>query len=123
VYMFGVMIAELMTRNVPYHGENVSDIIHLILDASNPHRPHIAGWWPSDLADLAMECMAHQPHERPVMFSVNKRLYRFHDRVQQAQLLADVYAPFQTTKEDMLESNYEIESSSACFVKFPAPAG
>jgi len=118
VYSFGVMIVELMTRNAPYPGEKLLDVVPRILNARNPYRPHIAGWWPSDLADLATECMLHQPHDRPTMMSVNKKLHRFHERLMSADVLSDVYLPLKPTKEGMNQHTYTPTPSSQYYLQF-----
>jgi len=93
VYSFGVMIYELMTRKHPYSGMKIEDVTKGVRNAHEPLRPHIDGWWPSDVAELATDCMAHQPHDRPTILMVNQRLHRYYKRLTSAQLLSAVYLP------------------------------
>jgi len=115
VYSFGMVIVEIMTRNAPFVGENLKEIVPRICDARKRYRPYIADWWPSDLADLATDCVAHRAGDRPTMMAVNTRLYRFHSRLCKAQSLWDVY-PSKPTKDAMSLGAYKPIPSSQYYL-------
>ncbi|CAE6478354.1 unnamed protein product [Rhizoctonia solani] len=79
VYALGMTILEVMTGEVPYHGEDHRSIISLVCQRKHPRRSqeHI----PTNSQDgnklwrLLAECWAYSPKERPsaslVMYSMN----------------------------------------------------
>lgn len=108
----------------------------------------VKGWWPSDMAELASDCMFHSPRDRPTMKLVNQvpfrftspianrnrsfcflcvclqKLHRYHTRLASAQQLSAVYFPFQVTVVLHLSGNlcvsYSVRSMFCVFIRLPS---
>jgi len=98
VYAFGVTMVEVMSRNNPYPGVDLKVLKPRVCNAQDPFRPTIDGWWPLELAEIAMDCMMHRAAERPSMAVVNQRLHRYHKKLSNALQLSRVYFPHADTE-------------------------
>ncbi|KAF0691527.1 Aste57867_17278 [Aphanomyces stellatus] len=71
IYSFGVVMSELDTHNVPYsdvkndQGKPISDIAIISLVREKHLRPTFTATCPRWFVDLAMQCMADDPNDRP----------------------------------------------------------
>jgi len=66
-YAFGVLLCELFSRNEPYAGENMEDVMKQVADTTRdpPKRPVIALEVPTDIEDIIHRCWDATPANRP----------------------------------------------------------
>ncbi|OQR87402.1 hypothetical protein ACHHYP_08891 [Achlya hypogyna] len=76
MYSFGVILTELCTLKIPYAGTTMHEYAIMMVVLNGTLRPDVGDLSPPWLRQLATECMAHDPRERPTAHAVVKRLGR-----------------------------------------------
>lgn len=73
VYSFGMVVLEVITRDVPWSSAvNVQDIFRRVV--IKRERPNIPPEAPAELVDIARACWASEPSVRPRFSSVLKSM-------------------------------------------------
>ncbi|CAM9591456.1 unnamed protein product [Scytosiphon promiscuus] len=63
VYSFGILLWEIITREVPFKGLEASDIVDAVISGGRPTAP--GGDWPSGIEQLLSRCWNEDPSQRP----------------------------------------------------------
>jgi serine/threonine protein kinase len=79
VYSFGVLLSELITRQMPFHDQytinNYMDVVDAVLD--NHAIPTIPKWCEGFLKSLVLACVSRNPSERPNFTDIILKLREF----------------------------------------------
>jgi serine/threonine protein kinase len=83
VYSFGIVMWEVLTRQIPWHGVDMGDIVSLVRDGA---RPQVPNFWEArdgrgnelivfeEYADLMTSCWSQNPYDRPSFADIIKSL-------------------------------------------------
>lgn len=72
VFSFGVLLWELMSRQVPWQGYDAVAVVHEVVERdARPPLPHSC---PPDVADLIRACWLREPEARPPFSRVARHL-------------------------------------------------
>lgn len=106
VYAFGVLLSELLTRQLPYAGMDFSQVLERLSqsDGADAVRPALPTKLPPGVGELVQSCWAGEPSVRPTMSEVAQQVSGMHiqnlsislfarraDQKNQARLLTDVF--------------------------------
>lgn len=71
-YSFGMLMWELVTRQLPFFGAELEDVVDQVID--DGMRPEIPVWCPWQYAELVQRCWDPNPSERPSFPAIVKAL-------------------------------------------------
>ncbi|GIL61093.1 hypothetical protein Vafri_15480, partial [Volvox africanus] len=95
VYAFGVLMWELFTGSRPYSGLTAGEVVQRVVVQG--FRPAFPGATPQEWRDLAGECWAQAPEERPGFEQVEQRLLTLLGGYDDTESLARQTDSFRTT--------------------------
>lgn len=72
VFSFGVLLWELMSRQVPWRGYDAVGVVHAVVERDE--RPALPDCCPAEVAHLIRACWAREPEERPPFSRVARHL-------------------------------------------------
>lgn len=76
VFSFGVVLFEVYSREDPYDGEDVVEVVQGVSDASIGKRPHVPATCPTRVGTMMKECLDESPQSRPTFEEIDLRLQR-----------------------------------------------
>ena len=76
VYAFGILIYEAYSRKDPYEGEDVEEVLQLIMDPQVNKRPPVPKDCPPQMASIMCDCIVPDPNQRPSFEELDNRLKR-----------------------------------------------
>lgn len=97
VYAFGVVLYEVYSRLDPYKGEDMEEVLRLMVDKNLNKQPPIPKACPGQVSFLMLDCWLSEPEKRPTAIELNTRLKR-------AQV--ETVAPQQATDDDGTRTNF-----------------
>ena len=93
IYSVGIMMYELLTGRLPFHGTNSMDVLLAHATESPPSFAEVGadGWVPEAVEELVMECLAKDPDHRPQ--SARELADRYLSAIAEAQSLLNASPP------------------------------
>mmetsp|Transcript_20453 Transcript_20453/g.38776 ORF Transcript_20453/g.38776 Transcript_20453/m.38776 type:complete len:1185 (-) Transcript_20453:69-3623(-) len=81
VYSFGIILYEIFARKDPYEGEIAAEVLHAVADKNICKRPVLPSYVPDMIKHVMIDCLQHEPSQRPSFNELGMRLERvdFHD--------------------------------------------
>lgn len=76
VYSFGMVLFEVYSRQDPYEGENIREVLRLIADPVINKRPRVPKSCPPKIQTLMSECLDADPEKRPTFEELDLQLKR-----------------------------------------------
>jgi len=76
VYSFGIILYEVYSRNDPYSGEHLLEVINEIIDTDVMKRPIVPDVIPPMVGNMMEECLLDDPDARPTFMEMDLRLKR-----------------------------------------------
>ena len=76
VYSFGIMLSEVYSREDPYEGESVNEVLSMVANPAVNKRPPVPTSCPPVVAALMSECLLEDPFARPTFEEIDLRLKR-----------------------------------------------
>lgn len=76
MYSFGIILYEVYSRQDPYLGEDVKEVLRLVADPLVNKRPPFPRGCPGQIQSLMTDCLMGEPNKRPTAEELDTRLKR-----------------------------------------------